>query len=380
MKLKKILSAVVATAMAVTTMTSMASFSVNAAETKTVWEDEVVLDSTWANFAAVTVANLPKLYENDVVTVEFTVNAANPQLQIQTGAWGSVVLDGCYDWGGMDLAADATSASFTLTADQATAFNDGVSEGLMMRVKGQNITITAVTVTSGNVPESPSGAAVEIWSGEAGFASDWGGTNADYPYGILVSTSKISDFYEGDVITVGLTADAAGSQIQIQTGAWGSVVLDGCYDWGGMDVAANATSVSFKLTAEQAAAFNEDAAGGTIMIVKGANITITSISVTPAIRPNVTYKQETAVANGVKSVRFVQLISEERAESVSSVSFTLTNGTASTSVTTNKCYDAVSAAGATITAPEGYVFVAVAVKNVPADVDLGVAAVEFTDI
>lgn len=86
---------------------------------------------------------------------------------------------------------------------------------------------------------------------------------------------------------------------------------------------------------------------------------------TAPIEEGVVYAQETAAENGVKAVRFVQMISEADANAAESVTYTITNGTASTEVTSSACYTTIKAGGEELTAPEGYVFVAVALKNVP---------------
>ncbi len=93
------------------------------------------------------------------------------------------------------------------------------------------------------------------------------------------------------------------------------------------------------------------------------------------LEPNVTYKQ-TADNN----VRFVQLISEEYAKNCSEVNYTVSyNGAVKATLTSNECYSAVSVAGETLTAPEGYVFVACVVTNVP-DVSLVTCEISFTEI
>ena len=66
-----------------------------------------------------------------------------------------------------------------------------------------------------------------------------------------------------------------------------------------------------------------------------------------------------------QSKRFVALISEESAASATSVVFSLTNGVSEVTRTSTKCYSSVSVAGSSIVAPEGYVFVAFAVTNIP---------------
>ena len=82
---------------------------------------------------------------------------------------------------------------------------------------------------------------------------------------------------------------------------------------------------------------------------------------------NQTYVQTTEDGS---AARFVMLISEELAENSSEVSFNISNGTSSVTRTSTSCYDSISAAGAQLTAPEGYVFVAYAVTGIPSGVSV----------
>lgn len=88
---------------------------------------------------------------------------------------------------------------------------------------------------------------------------------------------------------------------------------------------------------------------------------------TVEMEPNQTYVQTTEDGS---AARFVMLISEELAENSSEVSFEISNGTSSVTKTSTYCYDSISAAGAKLTAPEGYVFVAYAVTGIPSGVSL----------
>lgn len=93
------------------------------------------------------------------------------------------------------------------------------------------------------------------------------------------------------------------------------------------------------------------------------------------LEPNVTYKQTSG-----NNVRFVQLISEEYAKSCSKVTYTVSyNGEVKAQLESNECYSSISAGGDTITAPEGYVFVACVVTNVT-DVSLATCEISFTEI
>ncbi|MGN0622521.1 MAG: hypothetical protein ACI4JA_01055 [Oscillospiraceae bacterium] len=93
-----------------------------------------------------------------------------------------------------------------------------------------------------------------------------------------------------------------------------------------------------------------------------------------AVEPNVLYAQKTDVVNGVYAERFVMLITEEQAAAATKVDFTLGNGAAQVVKSSGNYYTEISAAGDTLVAPEGYVFVAYAVTNIPEDVTLSCSA------
>lgn len=95
------------------------------------------------------------------------------------------------------------------------------------------------------------------------------------------------------------------------------------------------------------------------------DVTIKATFADEELEPGTLYKQSTAVTDGTYSTRFVQLISEDDANAASEVSFTLNNGTSDAVKTSTKCYTSVSAAGDTIIAPDGYVFVAYAITGIP---------------
>ena len=93
----------------------------------------------------------------------------------------------------------------------------------------------------------------------------------------------------------------------------------------------------------------------------GSTVTVSDISV---VKADQTYKQ---ISDDNSAVRFVQLISEEKAAEASEVTFTISNGSSTVTRTSTSCYDSISVAGSELTAPEGYVFVAYAITGVPSE-------------
>lgn len=93
------------------------------------------------------------------------------------------------------------------------------------------------------------------------------------------------------------------------------------------------------------------------------------------LQPNTLYAQKTDVVNGVYSERFVMLISQTEAAAATKVDFTLGNGASTVVKSSGNYYTEISVAGDTLVAPEGYVFVAYAVTNIPESVTLSCNAV-----
>ena len=188
---------------------------------------------------------------------------------------------------------------------------------------------------------------------------------------VALTTTDVAKFKEGDVITVNFTQNTTGAQVQLQTGGWGNIYFAEAESWGGNSLSSGVTSISYTVTADIAQQLT--ATENRILIVKGINITVTSIVITPApivLKENKVYSQQTPVTNNVKAVRFLQLISRDAADAAESVTYTVTNASASTQVSNSKCYLSITASGEVLTAPEGYVFVAVALKDVPGDLTI----------
>lgn len=95
------------------------------------------------------------------------------------------------------------------------------------------------------------------------------------------------------------------------------------------------------------------------------------------IEPNRAYFQKTNVRNGVYSARAVMLISERDAANTSKVKFTFSNGTRVAYTESTKCYKTVTAGGDTLDAPEGYVYVACSVNNIPSGITLTCTGIEL---
>lgn len=112
-------------------------------EPTTLWEEDPVdLGTDWSANVPISADEIDAS-ENDVITIYFTVGAAEyQQIELDDGNWTKITTYATNDYGTIDLDATETSHSITLTADDAALISEN---GLI--IKGYNITITSVTLT-----------------------------------------------------------------------------------------------------------------------------------------------------------------------------------------------------------------------------------------
>lgn len=90
-----------------------------------------------------------------------------------------------------------------------------------------------------------------------------------------------------------------------------------------------------------------------------------TIKVSGDIRAERLFVQKTAVSGGKYSTRYVMLVDEQTAENTSSVEMVFDNGKKISKKTSTCCYKSIKAADSTLTAPDGYSYVAVAITGIP---------------
>ena len=89
-----------------------------------------------------------------------------------------------------------------------------------------------------------------------------------------------------------------------------------------------------------------------------------------AVAPNTIYRQKTTAVDGYYAARFIQMVKKTDLENVSSITYTITDGTNTKTITGTSCFAAVMASGSTITADDGYVFIGVIVTGIPEEATL----------
>lgn len=351
MKLKKILSAVLAGTMAVTAMASMSMFGASAADSKVLFTGEKEFSSDWNGNITVGASEL-QYWSDASVKVEYTLTegASYSQLQLK-------YVDADYAWLDLSEVVDVTGTSYTF--DLSAEDLELVTAGNQFIVGGCSLTVTKVTITGTyDAPE------LDAWC-----------DNGD---GTFSYSSSVQGGPENGTLSINLAnytdanfADITSITVEMETTGF----ANGC-------IGLNDTSGTWTQKGHEGSTVTLDVdgveAGQSLQIQlwwvnAGSNITIKDVIVEAAsseLQPNVKYAQKTDVVDGKYSERFVMMISEEDAIAAKKVTFTLGNGSATVNKTSKNYYTSISVAGDTLTAPEGYVFVAYAVKNIPESITL----------
>ncbi len=321
--------------------------------------------------------------------------------------------------------ADTTDKVVWTTSDDKVAT---VADGTVTAVAAGKATITAtcgaktatceVTVKEKTVEPQPSGDA--IWEGSHDIGTAWG--NA-----LTIDKSRFADVKAGDTLRFTFAVGTAEyHQIQINDGNWVwkdlSCAADADPKYGSIGV--KGTTYEFVLTAADAETFKTtgmvlngydvilskvECVGteGEILKPNGsttaenenseeakkvpaannttvaADTAITSENVGSSDAATKTVSQQSAPVSGKYSQRFFMLIDEADVTKYDAVririSVTDSNGTVSGVFKTTKYYESIAIGGSEIKAPEGKVFIAFALKNIPDGATVNYSAITLED-
>lgn len=193
----------------------------------------------------------------------------------------------------------------------------------------------------------------------------------------------------GDKITVTFELNDAGEYHQLSfkhAGKDWPALTSPTYtnEWDCVDVSKSGT-FTFTLNAEDAANITANK-----LVVSGYSVTITKVELNADkktaddipgykgdIPTNTTVTQTTAVVGGKFNARFVQKVSEDDIKGATKIRFTLTNGTDTVVVESDKYFGSLSVNGEKVSAGDGYVYLSYTVKNIPKDVTVTCTNVEI---
>ncbi|MBE6836989.1 MAG: hypothetical protein E7509_03190 [Ruminococcus sp.] len=329
MKLKKILSSVVALAMAVTTLTAFTT-SANAKTTSANILDEAFTIASWdvpvvvakADITAEDIATTGAdavIIAGDKVTgdyYEFMVQANGVRLyqeKINGPFEVEVPLFGNYDLEFTGNAVEITSIKF-VDSDANVSLTRGSQEAVIS-APGANDTVLATGVDLG-------------WSGAEG---------------ITVSGTQLSGLRFDGTESFVFTSTGTGN-IQIQDGNWSGVIIDG-----GIWTAGDKLIIPITQT-----------------YVDGIN----AIGTAPGVELQI-------VDYGTKAIRYILKVAEDDVDEIESVSLKFRNDfDYSEAFETSKCYRSIKANGQTIS-EDGYVFITFVVNNVPGNFSFDEAIFSF---
>ncbi|MBO5449906.1 MAG: hypothetical protein J5994_11370 [Ruminococcus sp.] len=356
MKMKKIMSAIVAGAM---TMTTFAAMSASAAvSSKEIYGGTTVLESDWST--NVQIASADFMGFSGDVTVDVALADVNVGAQIQLKYVTS-------DWKWKDLTSVADvsgdSVSFDLTADDLAL----VLGGNNLIVGGANATVTSVTVT-GEYEAVTFDAWVDNGDGTYTFNTNADSATKPTKGNLLLDLSKYTDADYADITKITVHTSLGGGfangtlGLNNAAGDW-TAIADGAEFGNDFVLETEGVEAGQKLQVQL------------WWVNKGSSISVTGVEVeakntTPSLVPGQIYTQSTAVENGKFASRYVVMVPEADALNAKAVEFTLNNGTKDAKVTSYNYYTSITANGETLTPDEGYVFVTCAVKGIPESVSV----------
>ncbi|MCR4840400.1 MAG: glycoside hydrolase family 5 protein [Lachnospiraceae bacterium] len=332
------------------------------------WGDETYMESSFAKLTTFTNNNYPvivgeygSILKN--TTIGDTYRAYYTKKLCTLSKNNGLIVPIIWDTGNSSALKDDISGenNFQLVAKKDNSWNTGFSIthpdllNAIMDVYGDG------SSSGGNSGNAASLDAAEvIWSGSK--TCNW--DSITFP-------SSVLDNYINPTITVNFTAGSSNNWtcVQFMTQGWRDDD-EGKFSY---SLPTTATTCSLDLTNH----IDEVKANG--LIFQGYNLTVTSITLS-GLKKYTLYTQTTAVENSKYSQRWVMLVPDEDLATLNSgtLVITRTNDNKKMTVTLTKYYNSVSAAGATITAPDGYKFVAFALLNIPEDVTLSANTITFS--
>lgn len=370
MKLKRILSTAIAAVMAVTSF-AVTTFTANAAanEPITIWEGELVAGN-WAEWATID-TNVFAGYENVTLYFEYSYDASvgdpYPKVSIKDSSWGDIKY--------VDFSTSAAHAtvSTTLTDDElaaVTANSTFILQGASFILHKVSFTAVAdgdyvAPTTDVWVTNEDGTYSYQCTANNPEGASEYGGAPISGTGTLTIPAAAfgIVDISTVESVSFTLTSNgmwmyangtACGQAFELQNGADETVSAEFSLDASAFNTAGDLViDISW---------INK----GTTLVV--SDLVVTTNEPTDTLIPNLTYAQLSADGT---AIRFVQMISKELADETSEVVFTITTPDGTGSISSTNYYTSISEYGTSLTPAEGYVFVAVAVTDIPADLSLG---------
>ncbi len=374
---------------------------------------------------AVGTATITATCGDKTATCEVTVKAA-------TKPCTAITLDKTAE---LEVGESTTLTATTTPADTTDELTWKTSDASVATVANGKVTAVAagtaaITATCGDktatcevtvkAEEKPQPAGDAIWEGSHDVGTDWG--NA-----LTIDKSRFADVKAGDTLKFTFTVGTnTYHQIQINDGNWVwkdlSCAADADPKYGSIDV--KGTTYEFVLTATDAETFKTtgmvlngydvilskvECVGteGEILKPNGsttaenenseeakkvpaannttvaADTAITSENVGSSDAATKTVSQQSAPVSGKYSQRFFMLIDEADVTKYDAVririSVTDSNGTVSGVFKTTKYYESIAIGGSEIKAPEGKVFIAFALKNIPDGATVNYSAITLED-
>lgn len=99
--------------------------------------------------------------------------------------------------------------------------------------------------------------------------------------------------------------------------------------------------------------------------------------VNTTIPENKIVTQKTAVADGVYNQRFIEKVKASELFDATKIIFTVSNGTKTVTYESTKCYSSLNVNGGSISAGDDYVFLGLTIKDIPEDITVTIKGIEI---
>ncbi len=365
MRLKKLLSIVMAAALACSAMVAVPPAAktaeaaeylaqIKAGETKTIASGTVDAGSAGATKIKVLFdcAEDTSFNQNSTINFKVTINGAPTDVDLTGSGWPS---NGVKDNIGILELDSPLSANDTYTI--TAGINEWTWSGATDWVYG----FTAVEFITDDTELT------DVWvDNKDGSYSYTNSKNSGSSTTLEIPVSALTDENPENIISVTFSTPSGNGQVEM-VDALGNVIKNSSntQEGGTLQKGDNTFTVN-GLKADSTIKFT------CWWINKDGTETVKATVTT--LQKDTLYKQVT-VASGEEgskkySARFLKLVAKDSVADKSKAIFTINNGTKDIETVTTEYYTSITAAGGALTAPEGYVFLACAIKNIPEDITL----------
>ena len=305
--------------------------------------------------------SIPVTFDSDALSK--IKKMGQPTLKVtrsgSTTIWGFGIANSSWEWLAGSETSETTDTTYSIDLDTSVSY--------ILNNRDWNSSTLSVTVTDADPANATTGDdEEEETTGE----------------GYLNITEDIAGYVGDIIITVNYTGNSSWANSWINLMYYDATSDSDITLQYALGEASGEGTLSFSITAEELATLQSSSYVQIKASYDNTNAKYTAfIDSASVFKPYVLYTQKTDVVDGKYSQRWVELIPEEDMNTYAkgTLVITRTNDNKKMTVTLTKCYNSVSAAGETLTAPAGYKYLAYALLNIPEDINLSATEIVFTE-